>query len=84
MGNFCFLFATGESQFFRQPLTTNISFTINLEYTLLMISLIIYILVIYMGKRSRNLRNIDRMFVDASDRIPALGVYLDCKINHLA
>lgn len=74
MENFCFLFATGESEFFRQPLPTIISFTINLEFTLLMISLIIYILVIYMGKRSRNLRKIDRMFVDANDRIPALGM----------
>lgn len=50
---------------------------------LLMISFIIYILIIYMGRRLRDLRNIDRMFVDKNDKMPALGTYRDCKINHL-
>lgn len=49
-----------------------------------MISFIVYILIIYMGKRSTNLRNTDRVFVDVNDKIPALRRYLDCEINHLA
>lgn len=49
-----------------------------------MISFIVCILIIYMGKRSKNLRNTGRVFVDANDKIAALRMYLDCKINHRA
>lgn len=57
----------GIQDLFRQRLSINISFAINLEYTiaianyvhntqlkLLMISFVICILIIYMDKRSRN------------------------------
>lgn len=44
---------------------------------LLIIYFIIYVLIIYMGKRSRNCRNIDRMFVGKNVRTPALGTYPD-------
>lgn len=84
----CFLFLTlGNQNLFRQPLAINISFAINLEYNISEIANDLFykhIWIIYMGKRLRNLRNIDRMFVDAKWQNTSIGMYLDSEINHLA